>query len=277
MAVYQTNIIDGVQDSSTLMEITILLSSAAYEALSRVANLHTAVSVALRRFDNRHVQLYCSDTGTMKVVKLNPSMFQYHLDHAMQALQVLVHRKYLPVSKAHGDAPFKFVWVLHPVQEVVSSSPFLVGSKEPQPTGPKPPPKRLRAPSAKKPFMALPDAVDAAIDQALAPRGTKRQREPSSPDMPVGSPSAGSPASAASDVPASSPKKPRAEAPPVAVELPRCAEFAAPMAGLPPPPPLHFAGSLGSLPPLESPLQRASSAALPPLYASARAFSPFML
>lgn len=238
----------------------------------------------------------------MKVVKLNPSMFQYHLDHAMQALQVLVrssaflpamtlartfsprapslvqvHRKYLPVSKAHGDAPFKFVWVLHPVQEVVSSSPFLVGSKEPQPTGPKPPPKRLRAPSAKKPFMALPDAVDAAIDQALAPRGTKRQREPSSPDMPVGSPSAGSPASAASDVPAASPKKPRAEAPPVAVELPRCAEFAAPMAGLPPPPPLHFAGSLGSLPPLESPLQRASSAVLPPLCASARAFSPFML
>lgn len=39
-------------------QITILLSSAAYEALSRVANLHTAVSVALRRFDNRHVQLY---------------------------------------------------------------------------------------------------------------------------------------------------------------------------------------------------------------------------
>lgn len=113
---------------------------------------------------------------------------------------VQVHRKYLPASKAHSNAPFKFVWFLHPVREVVCSSAFLVASKQPQQASPKPAPKRQRPPSSKKPCTALPDATDALIDHHLSRCDKKRPLDLPSPHL-VGVPSSSSLATTASDVP----------------------------------------------------------------------------
>lgn len=227
---YQTYIVNGQQDSSTLFEMNIKLSDFMFATLSGVATLCDAVSVSIRRFDGRALEVF--KNGSLQVLKLSQDMFGFELNESEHKLVVSIHRKHLPVSSSHSDFPFKLVFVLGvgPRFEVVPTNAFHIGSKQPQGTTKRAPPKRARPPPSKIPFAAPADELDALIEGALFPvapadpkpapaRGVKRPRGDDSPCSAAGSSSeepAGvsadctSPAAVPEPLGASSPKRPRA-------------------------------------------------------------------
>lgn len=116
------------------------------------AAIETVVTGTLRRMDGAPIEQYDEDAAAMMTLTLPPLCFMYSLDATPRSvasggagggvLHVAVHRKYLPVSKSYGNAPFCFVFVLAvppaagggggvPAAEVVVTSPFLSSSKEP--------------------------------------------------------------------------------------------------------------------------------------------------
>lgn len=169
-SVYQTLISEGKQDSSSLLMMRVRLSDGAARACEAALrsghSTHDLVYGGIRNFDGTDVRMYDAETKTMQYLQLPQDLFRYDLMSG--SLRISVHRKYLPVSKCHGNAPFMFAFLIKPAGEVLVTTPFTVLSKEPKvPDAPKAPVKRIRRPPP-KPFAAAHTDDGRAISSFLA-------------------------------------------------------------------------------------------------------------
>lgn len=172
--VYQTFLLpSGRQDGSTLQEMAIHLSKPALASLSTGQPLPDLVYGALRRCDGRELETFDEATGKMQGLRLSQPIFVFELQGA--SLLVKLHRKELPVSTNFGGAPFVLAVLLKPVGELVTSSAFVVASKETAPKPPRGPLKRERAPSNKLPVVAPAVGEEAVVNAML--KSLKRQRK----------------------------------------------------------------------------------------------------
>ena len=148
--VYQTVWNGALQDSSSLQAMEITLCDGTLAALDAAgdASLHGSIFVALRRFDGVEIEKYNADLKTMLGLRLSQDAFVF--DRSERVLRIGMHRKELPVSMTFGGAPYVLVVLFKAVNEAVTSSPFMVVSKEfnaamkPRTRGVAPP-KRARA------------------------------------------------------------------------------------------------------------------------------------
>lgn len=140
--------------------------------------------------DLAELEMFNPDTGRMEGVRLSQAMFDFDFRSVQSVLCVRVHRKELPVSNKLGNAPFVFVVLLKvgAEEEAVVSSPFVVESKEAPPRAPKGPPKRIRAPSARLPFLAPADAEERAVNRLMGRRVRSRCAAAGAGDSPSPSP-----------------------------------------------------------------------------------------
>lgn len=172
-SVYQTLISEGKQDSSSLLMMRVRLSAAAAAACDAALRagrpIDDVVYGSIRNFDGTGVRMYDPESKSMQFLQLPQDLFRFDL--LSGALRISVHRKYLPVSKCHGNAPFVFAFLIKPAREVVVTTPFTVLSKEPKtPDAPKAPVKRVRRPPP-KPFAAAHSDEGVTISEFLAGGG----------------------------------------------------------------------------------------------------------
>jgi hypothetical protein len=105
-----------------------------------------------------------------------------------------IHRKYLPPSTQHGNAPMRFAFLLQPEgveRELLISSRFTLGSKQGAASGERPEPKRVRPDASTKPLPAPAGAVDELITEMFTSSvgtvqppqvsGVKRKTRPTEP------------------------------------------------------------------------------------------------
>lgn len=160
--VYQTNIsVDGTQDSATP-----LLLKAHFSSFDLIG---ASFAGAVRRFDGAEISDYDEASHTMQGLRM-PTAFKFAT--VGDELTVEVHRKFMPVSKSHGNAPFVIVIVACAASgesEVLVTSPFLSCSKQTQADrAPRGQAKRLRGRPSAKPVSAPPCAVDLLVSAHFA-------------------------------------------------------------------------------------------------------------
>lgn len=222
---YQTRLTpDGRQDSSSLQKLMLALSSESAAALSAAvaggADVSTLVHGAVRRFDMTELQQYDAATGTMLGLRLPAAVFEYDLQGAR--LSIGIHRKELPVSRSYGDSPLAFVFIILPTNEVVVTSPVIIGSKQPSSTAPRAAPKRPRPPPPTRPVVAPAAGTEAVINDLLS---AKRVR--------VVEPEAAAPMVPPPPLPRPAPPLPRPAPPLPGVASPVLPECPSPYFGLP--------------------------------------------
>lgn len=200
--VYQTSLLadQGRQDGSTPLLLSLRLADDAAASLTAHllhAPLASLVYGAIRRVDLRELERFDAASGKMLGVRMSQSIFAFDFRTSSSTLTIQLHRKELPVSTNYGDAPFVLSVLLKPCGEVVVSSPFVVASKEAPPRDPRPPPKRVRAPSARLPTLAPALGDEALITQHC--KALKRGRVGAAPGdaSPVKAGAAPAPAPAA--------------------------------------------------------------------------------
>jgi hypothetical protein len=109
----------------------------------------------------------------MQFLQLPQTLFRCSLES--NTLCIKVRRKYLPVSKSHGNSPFVLTFLIKPTEEVLVTTQFSLLSKSPkQDDFPKKAPKRVRR--VPKPFVgAYPDEDHRISDVLFRPgRATLR-------------------------------------------------------------------------------------------------------
>lgn len=114
--------------------------------------------------DLRELEVYDTESKRLLGLRLSQSMFDFDFRPGSGLLAIHVHRKELPVSANFGDAPFVFTVRLKASDELVVSSIFHIASKEPVNRAPRPPPKRVRAPSVRVPIPAPAAGEEAEIN-----------------------------------------------------------------------------------------------------------------
>jgi hypothetical protein len=114
--------------------------------------------------DLRELEVYDAESKRLLGLRLSQSMFDFDFRPGTGVLTIHVHRKELPVSANFGDAPFVFTVRLKASDELVVSSIIHIASKEPVNRTPRPPPKRVRAPSVRVPVPAPAVGDEAAIN-----------------------------------------------------------------------------------------------------------------
>lgn len=172
--IYQTEVRDGKQDTSTPCFLSLQLSLDAHAAL--LAGMRSGRSLsdlihgALRRFDLTELMVYNEDEGELLGLRLPQKCFEYKLSAvpSVPVVHVKVHRKELPVSKSFGGAPFVFVFgvLAAPHHEVFVTSKFCIASKESS-TAPKRTQPAKRGPPPCKPFAAPAEGKEALINAML--------------------------------------------------------------------------------------------------------------
>lgn len=120
---------------------------------------------ARNRFDHAELEVYCPATERMLGMRLSQLSLTYKL-RASDMLDVLIHRKELPVSTNFGNAKFVFVFLVKPTRELVVTAPFTVSSKQ-LARKPYRPPKRIRGPPSRQPAVAPPCGDELYISTAL--------------------------------------------------------------------------------------------------------------
>lgn len=191
--IYQTHLRGSFQDSSTPSHLVIRLSDAALETVTAAARRGVSVDEcifgAIRRFDYKELEILDETSMTMLGLRLPQATFAFDFRPSAGTIEVLVHRKELPVSKSFGGAPFVFVFYLPNVGEgggeIVVTRSFVVASKEPNERArqPRPAPKRVRGPPPRRPFASAPTEEEAAINMLLgisAPAASVSAAMPSS-------------------------------------------------------------------------------------------------
>lgn len=173
--IYQTALTaEGKQDSSTELVISMALSATARAAIETAIASGSAVADlvhgAIRRFDGKELEVFDEKTGLMLGVRLPQLTFRFELVPGTPAvLEIHVHRKELPVGRAYGEAPFRFYFYLKPVGELVSTSIFMVASKQPPPaTKPRRTPKRVRGPPPRRPHPGVAAGAEAQVSAMIA-------------------------------------------------------------------------------------------------------------
>lgn len=174
--IYQTRIVDGKQDSSSLEKLSLSLSDAAAAAVDKHVRAGGSagdlVHGAIRRFDLTELSAFDDKTHTMQGVRLPQQTFVFDFHASTSVLVISVHRKELPVSRSFGEAPFVFVFFVKPTEEVVVTSRFIIASKQPpQAKAPKPAPKRVRKPPPRRPTMGPAQDAEAVINALLVGPG----------------------------------------------------------------------------------------------------------
>ena len=183
--VFQTVWNGASQDSSTLqyMQVTLCGTTLAYLESSKDASLRSSIYVGLRRFDGAELEKYNADTKMMLGLRVSQDAFAFERSKAVLTLGM--HRKELPVSTTFGGAPYVLILLFKALNEVVTSSPFMVVSKEFN-TAMKPrtrgaaPPKRLRAAPRAAPWFDVAVGYECTIN-ALMARGDAVP-QPAEPD-----------------------------------------------------------------------------------------------
>jgi len=164
--VYQSSLVEGHLDSTTPLSIQILLSDVASFALSG-GTLPMLVVPYIRRFDGADLEVAVQngDTYAMHIISLSARMFTYNLKG--NTLEIAVARRELPVSKSFGNAPFVFVFHIVPTDELLTTSQFIVASKERAPKPQRGSPKRIRDQRPNALCIGLPTISDKCITARL--------------------------------------------------------------------------------------------------------------
>lgn len=138
------NISKGVQDSST--PLTLWVPASVFPKGFDVARARFVGT--LRLFNGCAVQVYDSESGAMKTLRVAPGTLSFRVPSDASGLWINVYRKTLPVSKGFGDAPFRFAILAVPPLVASSrepaaastpflllTSPFFILSKQPEKPG----------------------------------------------------------------------------------------------------------------------------------------------
>lgn len=178
---------DGSQDSSSKLLLTLVLSPAARAAIEPIAakggDMSKLFHGAIRRFDGAELEVFDVPAQAMLGLRLPQATFEYNFEvvSGVATMEIAVHRKELPVSKAFGDAPMRFWFFVKPVGELVMTNIFSVASKMPTPSRqPRAPPRRPRAPPPRRPFPGPPSGDEALINTMLAAIGMRPSSSSSS-------------------------------------------------------------------------------------------------
>lgn len=159
--VYQTNVVGKIQDSASP-----LILRAKFADFDLTDSRFAGV---VRRFDGDEITEYDEETGVMQGLRM-PCAFKFSISD--DELTIEVHRKYLPVSKSHGNAPFIFAIACtssNSGSEVLVSSPFMSCSKQTAADrSARGPAKRQRGRPASKPMPAPPSDVDLLVSAHFA-------------------------------------------------------------------------------------------------------------
>jgi hypothetical protein len=159
----------GVDGSSPLIltvdlsdESAAVLKEASTDAAALVAQVH----IDIRRFDGCVCEMYHTPSKTMRKVQLSPAMFLLTFKDDPSQLVIHARRKYLPLSVNLGKAPLMFVMVIKATLDYVTSTPFIVASKQNSRPKLARTPKRLRVPSTMLPLLKE-DSEDYSDEDAM--------------------------------------------------------------------------------------------------------------
>lgn len=136
--------------------------------------LKSAITVAVRRFDHKELELAVkSDDGeyTMLGFRLSVAMMVFEWVKKSRELKIALRQDELPLSRSFGDAPFVFVIHFPAVDEILVSRVFHVLSKSSSRRRTQYfIPKRYREVQDRRghrSYTGPPDAAEAKLDEAL--------------------------------------------------------------------------------------------------------------
>ncbi len=187
--VYQTVLRNGRQDTHTPFVVKFSVSHPdAVKEVVRAGRGAVAwdkvIFGSVRRFDG--VSLQVASVGlketAMVALRTPQNLFSFSLvsctrTRSCATISVNVYRKNLPVSHLFAGAPFVLVFHVLPTDGIITTTPFIVLSKQPcsKGTAVRGPPKRYRAPPPRRLVCTeKPVPAEVALDKLLVPRASSR-------------------------------------------------------------------------------------------------------